>query len=374
MGFNEGGFNGDGYGGFKRRRRRPNTGPKIITGTEIDTYTSLLMHMDGTEGGTTFTDECGKAVTVGGNVCTKTSIKKMGTACAYFDGNGDYLRLPTLTFGTSDFTIEAWICMFAMPTSDAWPTNWSSHMVIAGVGTTNATDGCELLLGATKLIVQSNESQIINGTHGITTGGWHHVAVTRRGSTFRLFVDGQIIATSTSTATMGTGAYTYIGSEAQQGAYFNGHMDEVRISIGTARWTENFTPSTDPYSLSYNIRKFETPTKVYADNVADLIRKITKDMEYKFYDDTTWTPYNPESLPDLSGYKTVQVRYKASEEKGVAASDSVTLYFTPDDTRDLVSASIVVDTDFIEVFYTTKSASEIVSAAITNLTVSLTSA
>lgn len=39
-----------------------------------------------------------------------------------------------------------------------------------------------------------------------------------------------------------------------------------------------------------------------------------------------------------------------------------------------VSASLVVDADLTEVFYTTKSASETVSAAVTNLTVSLTSA
>lgn len=50
-------------------------------------------------------------------------------------------------------------------------------------------------------------------------------------------------------------------------------------------------------------------------------------------------------------------------------------------TRDLnpkfsenVSASIEADVDFVEVFYTTESASETVSAAVTNLTVSLTSA
>lgn len=49
-------------------------------------------------------------------------------------------------------------------------------------------------------------------------------------------------------------------------------------------------------------------------------------------------------------------------------------------TRDLnpkfsenVSASLVVDAELTEVFYTTESASETVSAAVTNLTVSLTS-
>jgi hypothetical protein len=31
--------------------------------------------------------------------------------------------------------------------------------------------------------------------------------------------------------------------------YFNGWIDEVRISKGIARWTSNFTPPTAPYSV-----------------------------------------------------------------------------------------------------------------------------
>jgi hypothetical protein len=35
---------------------------------------------------------------------------------------------------------------------------------------------------------------------------------------------------------------------AQNGSnYFNGWIDEVRISKGIARWTSNFTPPTQPY-------------------------------------------------------------------------------------------------------------------------------
>lgn len=38
-----------------------------------DAYTKLLLHMDGVDGGTTFIDEAGSAVTPVGNVCTKTA-------------------------------------------------------------------------------------------------------------------------------------------------------------------------------------------------------------------------------------------------------------------------------------------------------------
>lgn len=31
--------------------------------------------------------------------------------------------------------------------------------------------------------------------------------------------------------------------------YFEGYMDEIRIDKGTAQWTSNFTPPTEPYTI-----------------------------------------------------------------------------------------------------------------------------
>lgn len=54
--------------------------------------------------------------------------------------------------------------------------------------------------------------------------------------------------------------------------------------------------------------------------------------------------------------------------------DFVEVFYTTKSASETVSAAITeVDVDFTEVFYTTESASETVSAAVTNLTVSLTS-
>lgn len=211
----------------------------------------LLMHMDSyLNNNKLFKDEKGhstKLMNVYGNTKIKTTKSKFGGSSALFDGNGDYLKCLPRTYGTSDFTMEAWIYMNTMPTSDAWATSWSSHMSIMGVGSYGASDGCNLVLGATKLILQSNNEQILSGLHGITTGSWHHVAVTRSGNTFNLFVDGVVKATTTNSNVMGRGEYTYIGSETGEGAWFDGYMDEVRIST-IARWTSGFTPNASAYS------------------------------------------------------------------------------------------------------------------------------
>ena len=85
------------------------------TAYSSDANTKLLLHCDGSNDGTTFTDSSSNAhtVAVGGNIVTKTGEKKFGTASAYFNGgSGNKLTVAddaSLRFGTGDFTIEAWV-------------------------------------------------------------------------------------------------------------------------------------------------------------------------------------------------------------------------------------------------------------------------
>jgi len=82
-----------------------------------DTYysnVSLLLHCDGSNGSTTFTDNSPspKTVTANGNASVSTAQSKFGGASAVFDGTGDYLSLDGssgFAFGTGDFTIEFWL-------------------------------------------------------------------------------------------------------------------------------------------------------------------------------------------------------------------------------------------------------------------------
>src|SRR3990167_5725818 len=78
-------------------------------GSAWDSYTQLLLHCDGVDAATTFTDEIGKAVTANGNAQIDTAQKKFGTASGLFDGTGDYLSLADSddwNFGAGDFTID----------------------------------------------------------------------------------------------------------------------------------------------------------------------------------------------------------------------------------------------------------------------------
>ena len=83
-----------------------------------DAYTVLLLHCNGVDESTTFTDSSGggvgspHTVTAVGNAQIDTAQKKFDTGSALFDGTGDYLSLEDSDdwdFGTGDFTVDCWI-------------------------------------------------------------------------------------------------------------------------------------------------------------------------------------------------------------------------------------------------------------------------
>ena len=88
-----------------------------------------------------------------------------------------------------------------------------------------------------------NTQLIDSGTLNLNT--WNHVAVTREGSVFRLFVNGTQVDTFTSSTVeigflndpLTVGSYNSTG-------YFNGYLSDVRITKGLARYTASFTPPT----------------------------------------------------------------------------------------------------------------------------------
>ena len=166
-----------------------------ISGDLFYNSCSLLMHFSGSNGSTTFTDNSPstKTVTSNNGASISSAQSKFGSRSGLFDGVDDYLIISGNTvcnFGSGDFTVECWVRLNAMPTSDAWPTNYSSHFVVITAGTPSAADGIGFIIGQTKLIVQSNDTQMPNALHGMTTNTWYHIAYVRRGNTLYLFVNG----------------------------------------------------------------------------------------------------------------------------------------------------------------------------------------
>jgi len=95
-------------------------------------------------------------------------------------------------------------------------------------------------------------SGLISST-AISDGEWHHVAVVRSGSTVDLYVDGVEEASATNStshdiARLHIGErFVGVGFSDTGHYYYDGHIDEFRITKGVARWTSNFTPPTSEH-------------------------------------------------------------------------------------------------------------------------------
>jgi hypothetical protein len=211
---------------------------------------SLLLHMDGSNGSTTFTDSSSNAltVTVGGDAQISTAQSKFGGASGLFDGNGDRVSVANnaaLDFGTGDFTVECWVRSIAALNSYS-----VEYAHIAGKGNGVATGSWALGFFQSKITWSAN-FVITQGTTTLTNNTWYHFAASRSGSTLKLFVNGSQESSSTDTID-NTSSFSFNAGDRQAsdpGAQYplNGYIDDLRITKGVARYTAAFTPPTAPF-------------------------------------------------------------------------------------------------------------------------------
>jgi hypothetical protein len=238
-------------------------------------YVSLLLNGETSSGtnNNTFTDSSTNAIalTRGGTPTQGifTPFSQTGWS-GKFNGSSDYVQVAgdtIMNFGSSNWTCEAWVNLSAMPTSDAWPGSYSQLMVVVGTGTLNLGDGCDMLIGATKLMIQSNDTAYVsNAVHNMVTGVWYHLAYVRNGNTIYFYINGVLNGTVAFSGSVGTGANTWIGCETSQGAFFNGYISNVRVVNGTAVYTGNFTPSTSPLTNITNTKLLTLQNSRFLDN------------------------------------------------------------------------------------------------------------
>jgi hypothetical protein len=222
----------------------------------IDQYTKLLLHGDGTNGSTTFTDSeiLAKTVTRYGNAQISTAQSKFGGASMLFDGDTDSVGVSDsadFDVGSGDFTIDFWwrrgviqldehIC--GQCDAAGTPASTSVLMMIAS--------------NELRLSVCSSTTTYSANSSGFSTdtSTWNHIAGVRNGNTLSIYLNGTSVG-STSVAGVTVNNSSNRWSIGTIGEYSNvlyslhGYIDEFRFSKGIARWTANFTPPTQSYAL-----------------------------------------------------------------------------------------------------------------------------
>jgi YD repeat-containing protein len=213
-----------------------------------DSHATALLHLDGAAGSTTVTDS-GSATRSWATAGTAalsaeqsrfggTSLKP-GTGAALADDLADF------QFGSGEFTVEAWVYKTATP---------SGQRAIASLWD---PDQCSWLMGSNssnQLVfnISTNKCTTVTfltaGT--IPSNAWTHVAVSRTGNSVLFFINGALAATRTFSGTMfqSTGIRMAIGAQGDLASPWPGHLDEVRITRGKAKYTAAFEVPAAPFT------------------------------------------------------------------------------------------------------------------------------
>ena len=184
------------------------------------------------------------------NTHLDTSIKKFGTASIEINGHTahEFLKAPPqMHYGNNFlhrildigiFTVEFWLYV------DSYH---GTYMDIVGVFN-GVSSGWLIYQYGNNLDVYMNGSTLITGTRP-SADAWHHIAMTRDGTTLRLFVDGSLhgSATTTGTGVSQTNNPLRIGDTGGGRNALDGYIDDFRITYGKARYTSNFTAPTEEF-------------------------------------------------------------------------------------------------------------------------------
>lgn len=213
---------------------------------------SALLHMDGANGSTTFTDHKGGSFTGFGNAQISTAQWKWGGASALFDGSGDYVSGSYSTslfdWWTTDFTVECWIYLNGYPAvsnifgnmEPFTPTNYWNF------GVNN--------LGQVEFYYYNGATNYVIGSTTLPLSTWSHAFMTYEAATSTIRVGGggtvHGSAARSGTPLSSNGSPLQIGQV--NGISLNAYVDDLRVTKGAggARYTGAYTVPTGPFPNS----------------------------------------------------------------------------------------------------------------------------
>ncbi|MBD9392630.1 alginate lyase family protein [Acidovorax sp. ACV01] len=209
-----------------------------LTGAEVRsvaTTPQLRLHLPLNEGnGTSATDQSGNALhgrLVGGT--SWGTGRTAGSSAVALDGTSGHVALPTgIMKDMADFTVAVWVYRQSASAGNARVFDIGSSD-IAYLALLANTSTLRFASTGTTYFGEEN----VTSSVALGTGRWVHLAVTRRGNTVTLFVDGQTTGALADAPfaphQLGATTQNWLG-RAQYGSdpYFAGRMQDFRLYSG----------------------------------------------------------------------------------------------------------------------------------------------
>ena len=175
----------------------------------------------------------------------------------YFDGTGDALVIPynpVFNFGVGNFTIEFWTYVTATPSTEQY------FLAVGPGGSGAANRGLRMAAhngtaAGIYFYPVGIGSEVLLGSFP-NAGAWHHIAIVRNSTTITGYVDGTALGTTINASTtaitdISSGDYSFVGGLYSSGAtprlFYNGYINDLRITKGLARYNSTFTPPTTAF-------------------------------------------------------------------------------------------------------------------------------
>ena len=225
------------------------------TGDVYYPQTSLLMHFNGTNGSTTMTDNSKNNTTVTSvnGTAISTAQSKFGGSSVLFDGTNDYLtttyNTSLLDWWTANYTLEMWVYAISFPAATG--SGGSLGNLIGNMSFNSDTNYWSFgtnSSGNVKFYYYNGSPQSFTSNLTLSLNVWTHLAMVKSSAGVDIYVNG--VKSSTTHTIVGTplssaGTPLTIGSYTN--GFYQGYIDELRITNGVARYTSNFTPSTTQF-------------------------------------------------------------------------------------------------------------------------------
>jgi hypothetical protein len=268
----------------------------------------LLLPMTGANNGTVFPDLSLRKKTVSrfGESKTVTDQSKFSAygSSGFFDGTGDVLEAPFASIGTKIRAAPFCIEMYIRPANVSGVKsllniiNSTGKNNLGGDATTNDNSTqINFFLFDDKISVfratGSTTAALISGTTSIAANQWSHVACAWDQTTLRVFLNGSVEASTTTwhdnaapTLSQVLSFFGWFNGTDRNNQNFNGHAQDLCFTVGSAKYTANFTPP--PRMTARSITRTNSGTDSH-----EVERAVLFDWEAQYF--------LREAIPDIDG-------------------------------------------------------------------------